>query len=151
MQDLKQKIAAGILLLGLAIGQKALGQQAVVTQPGAANSGDASGTIVATNVFQLVWAGQGPANGGNYQRRGCLVLNNSSTNRQWVYFQGPGMTTPTAANAATIKAASVPLEAAPAANGMGGYVSCATGAGQTLQDAVWIAGTIGDTYVAKQQ
>lgn len=151
MQDWKQKLLAGLLLAGLTVGPKAWAQAPVVTQPGAANSGDASGTLAATNVFQLVWAGQGPSNGGNFQRRGCLVLNNSATNRQWVYFQGPGMTTPTAGNAATIKAASIPLEAAPAANGQGGYVSCATGAGQTLQDAVWIAGTIGDSYVAKQQ
>lgn len=151
MQDLKQKLLAGFLLASLLAGGKAWGQAPVVTQPGAANSGEASGTLAATNVFQLVWAGQGPAFGGSLQRRGCLVLNNSATNRQWVYFQGPGMVAPTAGTAAAIKATSVPLEAAPAALGMGGYVTCATGAGQVLQDAVWIAGTIGDTYVAKQQ
>lgn len=61
------------------------------------------------------------------------------------------MTVPTSLNSASLEASSVPLEAAPAATGAGGFVSCSTGAGQTLQDAVWIAGTSGDTYVAKQQ
>lgn len=144
-------LAGGLLLLAC-VDWSARAQQAVVTQPGKANSGDASGTIASSNVFQQIWGSTaGPDGAGQSgQRAGCLVLNNAG-HREWVYFQGPGMTTPTSANSSTLEASAVPLEAAPATNGQGGYVYCNTGAGQVLQDSVWIAGTIGDTYVAKQQ
>lgn len=146
------KLRVGLLLSGLLLAGPALGQQAVVTQPGQANSGEASSTITATNVFQQVWAAaNNPSSAGTSgARAGCLLLNNS-TDRQWVYFQGPGMATPTSGTAAAIKAESIPLEPASATNAQGGFVSCSTGTGQTLQDRVWIAGTMGDTYVAKQQ
>lgn len=138
------------LLLGSALDSRA--QQAVVTQPGQANSGEASGTIASSTLFQQIWpSSANPASSGSLgHRNGCLVLNNSP-DQQWVYFQGPGMTTPTSANFAAIKAESIPLEPAQSANLLGGDVSCATGGGQILQDAIWIAGTISDTYVAKQQ
>lgn len=144
-------LAAGLMLLGTS-DWKATAQQAVVTQPGKANSGEASSTLASGSLFQRIWASTAGANGAGQagQRAGCLVLNNS-TDRQWVYFQGPGMTAPTAGNFTAIKAVSIPLEAATATNAMGGYVTCATGAGQAVQDSVWIAGTMGDTYVAKQQ
>ncbi len=146
-------VSRGVALALLLLASSDLhAQQAVVTQPGKANSGEASSTIVASDVFQLVWASHAQPNGAstNGPRSGCLVVNNS-THTQWVYFQGPGMTTPTAGNSSTLEAVSIPLTAAGLANTAGGNVSCATGAGQTLQDAVWIAGTMGDTYVAKQQ
>jgi hypothetical protein len=148
-RDQKVQWLLGAALLLLMVSPLAAQQQGatVVTSPSIANSGDASGTITATGTFQLIWA----AVPSNQKRAGCLVLNNA-VNRQWVYFQGPGMTTPTAGNAATIKAASVPLEPASVVNAQGGFVSCSiTGAGATLQDAVWITGTAADTYVAKQQ
>lgn len=138
-------VALGLIGLGF-LPNQAQAQQAVVTSPSKANTNEGSGTIVATDVFQSIWAAVTSGNA----RGGCLVLNNS-TNRQWVYFQGPGMTTPTAGNVATIKAASIPLEPATVVNALGGTVSCADGAGGVLQDRVWIAGTISDTFVAKQQ
>ncbi len=121
-------------LLGLScVGLRA--QAPVVTQPQGVTSFDASSTIATTDTFQLVW--DVPAQGR--KRMGCLVLNNS-THRQWVYFG----TTPT-------KGTSVPMEPATVDNGLGGYVSCSAGGGVVLQDQVWITGTTGDSYVAKQQ
>lgn len=141
--------ALGLLVLGAG---EVRAQQAVVTQPGVANSADASGAIVSSTLFQQIWpSSANPGSGGpSGHRAGCLVLNNS-TDEQWVYFQGLGMPTPTSGNFATIKAESIPLNVAAATNDAGGLVTCATGSGQTLQDSVWIAGTSGDTYVAKQQ
>lgn len=132
---LKRKVAlfAAMVLLGQC--GMALAQQAVVISPSVANSGDASGSITATNVFQQVWAQVS----SSQRRAGCLIINNS-TDRQWVYF-----------GAVPTKATSIPLEAAAATNGLGGFVSCATGGGGILQDQVWITGTINDTFVAKQQ
>lgn len=136
----------GLLSLGPAQGQQT-GANPVATQPSVGNSGEGSGTIAVTNTWQQVWPAQ---IGSSPARRGCLVLNNS-TDRQWVYFQGPGMAMPAAGNASTIKAASVPLEPASATNALGGWVTCNAGTGSVLQDSVWITGTMGDTYVAKQQ
>lgn len=138
------------LLMASAVDSRA--QSPVLTQPGQANSGEGSGTLAATDTFQLIWASaRNPTSIGSLgYRNGCLVLNNS-THTEWVYFQGPGMDTPNASNAAAIKAKSIPLTAATVANTLGGYVNCITGAGQALQDAVWIAGTQNDTFVAKQQ
>lgn len=145
-------LAGALLFLASGLSIPALGQQAVVTQPGQGNSGEGSGTIASSSLFQQIWpSARNPSSSGTSgSRAGCLVLNNS-TDRQWVYFQGPGMAAPTAGNFATLKAESVPLEPATATNAMGGYVICATSTGLALQDAVWIAGTLGDTYVAKQQ
>ena len=146
MKSWLKRASALVLVLGL-VGQ-ASAQQAppVQTQPSSGNSGEASSTIASSSLFQLVWAASTPPQ----FRRGCLILNNS-THQQWVYFQGPGMATPTSGNFSTIKAESVPLNVASAANAAGGWVSCGTGDGVVLQDAVWIGGTISDTYVAKQQ
>lgn len=107
----------------------------VQTQAQPLLTGDASGTITTTNSFQQIW----PQASLQQPRRGCLVVNNS-TDRQWVFF-GP---TPT-------KATAIPLEPATATSALGGWVSCASGAGGALQDQVWITGTSGDTFVAKQQ
>ena len=134
--------------------QLALAQagQNVVTQPGKANSGDASSTITSSTLFQLVFSSTAnPSSGGTSGSRvGCLLLNNS-TDRQWVYFQGPGLPAPTSGTFTATKAKSIPLEAAAATNGQGGWVSCGTLTGVALQDAIWIAGTANDTFVAKQQ
>lgn len=140
------RLGAALLVLGLGGGgavsfvltsSPSYAQQGaapVQTLPAWANSGDASGSITSTDAFQQVWASTpGP------HRIGCLVVNNS-THRQWVFFGS----TPT-------KATSLPLEPASATNALGGAVSCATGAGGALQDQVWITGTSGDTFVAKQQ
>lgn len=139
-------VLSTVLLLGLSGMAQAQDGQVVQTAPTVAYSGDASSTIVSSVLFQQIWAGVS----GSQRRKGCLVLNNS-TGQQWVYFQGPGMTTPTAGNFTTIKAASIPLNVASATNAGGGWVQCVTQAGSALQDAVWIAGTAGDSYVAKQQ
>lgn len=125
-----------VALLLLTVGAEA--QQAVTTSPVQVYSGDASSTIGVTDTFQTVWS----AITTGSSRRGCLLLNNS-THRQWVFF-GADSSTPT-------KAKAIPLEAATAANAQGGYVSCATSAGGVLNDHVWITGTAGDTFVAKQQ
>lgn len=132
--------AAGLMILT----SQVRAQETVVTQPGAALSGDASGTIAVTNTFQQVWGNtvNTSGNGGTSgQRKGCLIIN-TSTNRQWVYF-GP--------LAFATKASAIPLEPATAINALGGYVSCATGSGSTLQDQISITGTANDTFVAKQQ
>ena len=112
--------------------------QTVQTLPSSGNSGDASGTIAVTNTFQTLW----PQITTGPQRRGCLIIN-TSTDDQWVYF-GPDSDTPT-------KAKAIPLNKAAVGGELGGWVSCATGAGSALQDHVWITGTAGDAYVAKQQ
>lgn len=138
-----QKLVAGLLLGFLAIGPGAAQQGAppVSTIPGSGNSGNASSTLSSAN-FQLVWAAT-----GGIKRTGCLVID-TATHAQWVYFQGPGMITPTSGNTATIKASSVPL----VASGSSGInaVQCSAGV-IALQDAVWIAGTSGDAFYAAQQ
>lgn len=128
------------LLLTLASGASAQQTGQVTTSPSTSFSADASSTIAVTNTFQLVWSQ--PNGGTRPWRKGCLLINNS-TNRQWVFF-GLSTATPT-------KAAAIPLEPALATNALGGNVSCATQTGAVLQDQVWITGTAGDTFVAKQQ
>lgn len=135
----------------LLLASTAQAQQAVVTSPNWNNSGNNSSSIADGSQFQQVWASQAnPTSNGGGHRQGCLVIN-VSTHRQWVYFQPPGGTTPTAGNTATIKDLAIPLEAATAANAQGGYVSCATGAGGALQDTVWILGTTADKFFAARQ
>lgn len=114
------------------------GQGLVTTQGGAISSGDLSSTIAVTNTFQSIALAANT--GGRRARLSCLIINNS-TNRQWVFF-GP--------IASATKAKSIPLEAAPAANALGGNVTCTIG-GSVLQDQISITGTMGDTFVAKQQ
>lgn len=112
---------------------------------------EGSGTITTSNVFQRVFAAPVPGQGTGAFRRGCLVQNNSS-HEQYVYFQGPGMTTPTSGNSAALEASAIALDPSQASGGkQGGSVSCATGGGSVLQDSIWIAGTSGDSFVAKQQ
>lgn len=149
MLMLKQKIAAWLLLCSLLPAQA---QQSVVTIPSKNNSGNGSTTITSSLEFQQIWASQAnpSSSGGSGQRSGCLVVNMSAA-RMWVYFQGPGMATPTAATLSTIKDLSIPLEAAVAVNAQGGYVGCGTGAGGALQDAVWIAGTATSKFFANRQ
>lgn len=138
---------AAALLLGLSGMAQAQVASTVTTQPSAANSGEGSGTLASSDVFQLVFSA--PPSG--VQRRGCLLQNNS-THVQYVYFQGPGMTAPTSGNSGALEAKAVGLDPSQVASGkQGGSVSCATGAGGALQDSVWVAGTSGDTFVAKQQ
>ena len=141
MNWISKCVALVMLMLGCC---EVNAQQAVVTQPGAALSVDASGTIAVTNTFQQIWPNTSntPGNGGTSgQRKGCLIAN-TSTDRQWVYF-GP--------LASATKASAIPLEPASSVSALGGYVSCATGSGSTLQDQVSITGTANDTFVAKQQ
>lgn len=149
---MKSQLLGAILLGGALLCPAALAQQSVVTTPQASNSGNSSSTIASSTQFQQIWASQAnPSSGGTSgHRNGCLVMN-LSTDRQWVYFQGPGMATPTSGNTSTIKDLAVPLEPAPATNGAGGYVLCATSAGGALQDAVWILGTSGDKFYANRQ
>lgn len=90
-----------------------------------------SGTIAVTDTFQSVMT-------LNTGRNGCIVLNNA-THRQWVY----NGTTPT-------KAAAFPLESATANNAAGGSFVCSIGTG-TVSDQIWITGTAGDTFVAREQ
>lgn len=127
-------LALAVALVALP-GARGIAQQAVVTTGSSASSGDASGTIASTNVWQQVW----PQASAGQPRHGCLVLNNDTT-RAWVYF-----------GASPSKAAAVPLEPATATNAAGGWVSCATGTGATLQDQVWVTGTSGSQFIAKQQ
>ena len=126
-----------LLIGGLLLTTGALAQSTVpvTTQAQAVLSGNASSTITVTNTFQQVW----PQASASASRKGCLIMN-TSTDRQWVFF-----------GSSPTKAAAIPLEAATATNGAGGWVSCSTGAGAALQDQVWITGTAGDTYVAAQQ
>lgn len=140
--------ASVLLLLGLSGMAQAQVAPPVSTQASAANSGEGSSTIIATTTFQLLWAAVPPGSLG--LRKGCLILN-TSTHEQYVYFQGPGMTTPTAGNSAALQAKSLPLDPPTSPNLQGGNVSCATSTGSALQDAIWISGTIGDVFVAKQQ
>lgn len=143
------KVAALALLLLLGGSGMAAAQVAppVATQASVANSSEGSSTITANTTFQLLWAAT--AAGGPY-RRGCLVLN-TAAHEQYVYFQGPGMTPPTAGNSSALRASSIPLDPPQGANLQGGSVSCGTGTGSALQDSIWISGTINDTFVAKQQ
>jgi hypothetical protein len=132
------KVRVGLLTCALGlVPSLALAQQAVVTSPGSVYTTDASGTIGTSNTFQSVF----PAAGNAAPRKGCLLVN-VSTSRQWVYFGS-------LVNAAT--PSSVPMEPAGVVGALGGNVSCATGAGGTLQDQISISGTAGANYVAKQQ
>lgn len=127
---------AGLFALALPVLAVAdtLGQP-VVTLPSTGLSGDASGTVAVTNTFQLVW----PAPSSSQPRKGCLLVNTAVT-VELVYF-GP---VPVAAGA-------VPLNPAGTAGQAGGAVSCIVGSGTVSEDAVWITGTTGAAYVAKQQ
>lgn len=109
--------------------------QPVMTLPSSGFSGDASGTIAATGTFQAVWPATNPAQ----PRKGCLIVNTGTT-VEYVYFG----TTPTQATA-------IPLNPASGAGLAGASVSCAAGPGTVLQDALWLTGTTGGSYVAKQQ
>lgn len=133
--------------LGRAPAQAQQGTTPVQTLPSPAQSGEGSGTLAGSNQFQLVFAA---GVSGGPQRRGCVVQNTSS-HEQWVYFQGPGMLAPTNGNSATLEASAFPLDPPSGSGKAGSWVSCATGAGGALQDSVWIAGTSGDSFVAKQQ
>jgi hypothetical protein len=129
------------LVIWLILGTSVRAQtQAVQTLPSKGYSGDASSTIAVTNTFQTIWNSFSPTNAT--QRKGCLIIN-TSTDLMWVYFGADGDT--------PAKAKSVPLNPAASSGELGGWVSCATGAGSALQDHVWITGTSGDAYVAKQQ
>lgn len=147
-------LMAGVLLLLACADWQAHAQQpgqAVTTSPSVANSGEGSGTIASSDVFQLVFAATNNGVGTGAIRRGCLVQNTSG-HVQYVYFQGPGMTVPTSANSSTLEGKAIGLDPSQVSGGkQGGSVSCATGAGSALQDAIWIAGTSGDAFVAKQQ
>lgn len=140
--------ALGLLAPSWAIAQQ--GAPPVTTFPSGANSGNAcSGagcTVASSSLFQQIWA----ATDSTRKRTGCLVMN-VSTHGQYVYFQGPGMVTPTAGNYAIVQALSVPLNPVASPAVAGGWVQCANGAGATLQDSVWIGGTAGDAYYANQQ
>lgn len=142
-------VMVAVLPLFLGVSGMAHAQVAppVSTQASPVTSGEGSSTITASTTFQLLWGAT--ASGGPY-RRGCLLIN-TSTHEQYAYFQGPGMTTPTAGNSSTLRASSVPLDPPAGSNLLGGSVLCSTGTGSALQDAIWISGTIGDTFVAKQQ
>lgn len=128
----------GLAMLALAMsspaGADTLGQP-VVTLPSTGLSGDASGTVASTNTFQLVWA----APSGSQPRKGCLVVNTAVT-VEFVYF-----------GAAPVAAGAIPLNPAGTAGQAGGAVSCTVGSGTVSEDAVWITGTTGAAYVAKQQ
>ena len=92
-----------------------------------AQSTNMSGSIAATNTFQVV---QGITN----NRKGCLIQNNG-THTMYVYF-GP------ASNATTSN--SVQLSA-------GQPLSCAINGNLLVQDAISIAGTTGDIFFANFQ
>lgn len=143
-------LAMGLLLAGACDVKAQTPGQPVTTQPSSANSGEGSGTIAASNVFQQIFPAT-TTNGTGATRKGCAVQN-VSADEQFVYFQGPGMVAPTAGNSSSLEAKAFALDPTQVSGGkQGGSVSCATGAGGVLQDSVWIAGTIGDNFVAKQQ
>lgn len=146
-------LAAGLLLASAADLAPARAQQqgqAVTTSPAPANSGEGSGSITTTTTFQLIFAARANGAGTGQARHGCTV-ENTATHEQYVYFQGPGMVVPTAANSSALQAVSFPLDPPAGSNKQGGSVYCATNTGTALQDAIWISGTQSDTYVAKQQ
>lgn len=122
--------------LGLALWvNEALAQSAVKTLPSPSGSVNVSGTIASGGVFQSIVVRN---TGGT--RQGCLVQNNG-TNIMYVFF-GP------IADATTAKS----FQLVPPSTGVqGGSVSCATGAGTTLQDQVSITGTVGEAFAAAWQ
>lgn len=106
---------------------------AVVSSTGTAPtvcSGNKSGTIGGTNIFQsvlLVPAG--------LRRSACTVQNQSSVNNMWVFPGPPGL--------ATERTSVVLLP--------GVVFYCATTSGGVIQDQISITGTSGDGFYASQQ
>lgn len=129
-----------LALSALLLAPVARAQQTVVTSPvpGTTDGGNASSTITATSVFQIVFsagllAPPGPA------RKGCTIQNNG-TNIMWVT-EGLSAATATKAKA---------LQLAPAtATVPGGVYQCSVG-GLSLVGEIDITGTIGDAFYAAQ-
>lgn len=136
------------LVLGLLFGVPALAQtnvNPVTTLPNAVSGGNSEvdGTIGSTNVWQLVFASvKFPS-----VRTGCLIQN-TSTDLQRVAFVAPVGGTTTAPTSTT---AGFPIAVAAGTGQPGGWINCATGAGASLQDAIYILGTSGDTFRAQQE
>lgn len=139
---MRQRLFTALLLCLLSGGAVAQQAPPVTTYGGQAYSGNSSSTIASTNVWQKIWSA--PTN--DSPRKGCLVLN-QGTHTMWVYFQGPGVATPSGSGS---EASAVPLNAAASSGAAGGWVGCTVG-GAVLQDTIWVTGTSGDAYYAAQQ
>lgn len=125
-----------LALTVLLYGQSARAQQAVVTSPtgGTTSGGNASSTIVATGVFQLLFSAASPLAGGASTRRGCTIQNNGTHNMYVT--EGLGIAASTLTNSA-ILAPGVPYY-------------CTNG-GVVLTGEIDITGTIGDAFYAAQE
>lgn len=107
-----------------------LAQNPVVTQPYGATSYISPDAIVTTNTFQRIWRASTATTG----RVGCIIQNNSATNKMFVYFGA-------IANATTPN--SLQLAA-------GASLTCTAGV-IVLKDEISITGTAGDRYYGAQQ
>lgn len=129
-------IPALVLALAVLLTGPARSQQAVVTSPtgGTTSGGNASSTIVATGVFQLLFSAASSLQGGASTRRGCTIQNNGTHNMYVT--EGLGIAASTLVNSA-ILAPGVPYYC--------------TWAGVVLTGEIDITGTIGDAFYAAQE
>lgn len=138
-----------LLYIGLALALASSAVAQVPTSPFRTLSDtSASSTITTTNTFQQVFALLSPSTAPS--RAGCLIIN-TSLHRMWVYFTRTAEAVNLAKTFATAQLLAIPLEPATAVAGLGGSISCASGANTAAQDAIWIAGTATDTFTAVQE